>query len=424
MQRATVVEPEISDICHEQRLGRWQGSVNLGWLVHKRRPMRRVPRRILVLGVVAASLVVGDVVVHAGEADDLRDRAGQLESGLDTLEAREEASVLELFALDSELARATGRVDTLAAQAERVEDATNAAREQTQIARAALTTAEESLAERVRALYMAGEIDSLEVILGARSVQDAIDGIGALRRTVSRDDEILTQVSEARRNAIELRDDLRRRQSRVDDLVADAEAARQGLERSRAERRAFLQSLREELDLSRRDIRDLRARAITLEARAAEIQAQATAGSAPAPTADEGSTAAASPPEGSGSSPPAPPPSPSPPSPPPAPPSPPSPPPSVDPGGGGPRPGSQMTVLATAYSLTGTTAVGVQTQPGIIAVDPNVIPLGTKMSVPGYGDGVAADTGSGVKGAIIDVWLPTLAEARAWGRRTVTITFK
>jgi 3D (Asp-Asp-Asp) domain-containing protein len=83
-----------------------------------------------------------------------------------------------------------------------------------------------------------------------------------------------------------------------------------------------------------------------------------------------------------------------------------------------------MTVVATAYALQGTTAVGIQTQPGIVAVDPTVIPLGAKMSIPGYGDGVAADTGSAVKGAIIDVWFPTIEEARAWGRRTVTITFR
>ena len=51
-----------------------------------------------------------------------------------------------------------------------------------------------------------------------------------------------------------------------------------------------------------------------------------------------------------------------------------------------------------------------------------MIPLGTRLTIPGYGEGVAADTGSGVRGATIDLWFPTLAQARAWGRRTVTIT--
>jgi 3D (Asp-Asp-Asp) domain-containing protein len=59
---------------------------------------------------------------------------------------------------------------------------------------------------------------------------------------------------------------------------------------------------------------------------------------------------------------------------------------------------------------------------GVVAVDPTVIPLGTRLFVPGYGPAVAADVGSGVRGAIIDLWMPTTKEALAWGRRTVTIT--
>jgi 3D (Asp-Asp-Asp) domain-containing protein len=43
-------------------------------------------------------------------------------------------------------------------------------------------------------------------------------------------------------------------------------------------------------------------------------------------------------------------------------------------------------------------------------------------AIPGYGEGVAADTGSAVQGMTIDQWFPTLADALAWGRRTVTIT--
>ena len=59
---------------------------------------------------------------------------------------------------------------------------------------------------------------------------------------------------------------------------------------------------------------------------------------------------------------------------------------------------------------------------GVIAVDPTVIPLGTRVFVPGYGPAVAADVGSAIKGAVIDLWMPSTAAARAWGRRTVTIT--
>ena len=81
-----------------------------------------------------------------------------------------------------------------------------------------------------------------------------------------------------------------------------------------------------------------------------------------------------------------------------------------------------MTVVATGYSGTGATATGLATGWGVVAVDPSVIPLGTRMSIPGYGTGVAADVGSGVSGAMIDLWFPSDAQARSWGRRTVTIS--
>jgi len=51
----------------------------------------------------------------------------------------------------------------------------------------------------------------------------------------------------------------------------------------------------------------------------------------------------------------------------------------------------------------GIAATGVQVQRGIVAVDPNVIPLGTRLYVPGYGQALAADTGSAVVGNIIDL---------------------
>ena len=81
-----------------------------------------------------------------------------------------------------------------------------------------------------------------------------------------------------------------------------------------------------------------------------------------------------------------------------------------------------MVVDAVAYHLSGRTASGLPVGVGVVAVDPTVIPLGTRLFVPGYGPAIAADVGSAVKGNIIDLWMPTRAKALAWGRRTVTIT--
>lgn len=67
------------------------------------------------------------------------------------------------------------------------------------------------------------------------------------------------------------------------------------------------------------------------------------------------------------------------------------------------------------------TRTGTRAEYGVIAVDPKVIPLGTLMYIEGYGFGIAEDTGGRIKGNIIDVCLPTRAEALKWGRRTVTV---
>ena len=82
----------------------------------------------------------------------------------------------------------------------------------------------------------------------------------------------------------------------------------------------------------------------------------------------------------------------------------------------------RLKVDAVAYYLPGKTALGVPVGTGVVAVDPKLIPLGTKLHVPGYGPGLAADVGYAIKGRVIDLWFPSTAKARNWGRRTVTIT--
>ncbi len=86
------------------------------------------------------------------------------------------------------------------------------------------------------------------------------------------------------------------------------------------------------------------------------------------------------------------------------------------------RGGRAFKFEATAYTHTGyRTATGAATRRGIIAVDPRIIPLGTRLYVEGYGHGVAADTGGAIKGRRIDVFLESEAAARKWGRRTVDV---
>ena len=81
-----------------------------------------------------------------------------------------------------------------------------------------------------------------------------------------------------------------------------------------------------------------------------------------------------------------------------------------------------LTVKATAYTHDGTmTKMGTPCRVGAIAVDPSVIPLGSKLYVEGYGVCTAEDTGGLIKGNRIDVFLNTEEECVAWGVKSVKV---
>jgi len=91
---------------------------------------------------------------------------------------------------------------------------------------------------------------------------------------------------------------------------------------------------------------------------------------------------------------------------------------------------TEMTVEATAYTAycngcSGLTATGIDLRSNpnqkVIAVDPNVIPLGSKVYVEGYGTAIAGDTGGAIKGNRIDVFIPDDQKVYNWGRRQVNI---
>ena len=85
-----------------------------------------------------------------------------------------------------------------------------------------------------------------------------------------------------------------------------------------------------------------------------------------------------------------------------------------------------FSMVATGYSpyegsSTGRCATGMRAGYGVVAVDPRLIPLGSKLYVEGYGYAVAGDTGGAIKGHRIDLGNTTHSEASSVGRRRVTV---
>ena len=77
--------------------------------------------------------------------------------------------------------------------------------------------------------------------------------------------------------------------------------------------------------------------------------------------------------------------------------------------------------LPTDGSGAGITATGIAARTGVVAVDPNVIPLGTRVYVPGYGVALAADTGGAIVGNKIDLCMEDYSQAMGFGRRRVAV---
>jgi 3D (Asp-Asp-Asp) domain-containing protein len=94
---------------------------------------------------------------------------------------------------------------------------------------------------------------------------------------------------------------------------------------------------------------------------------------------------------------------------------------SLQPGPGDVPVGTQISMMVTSYNDVGQTASGVDSQLGVCATDPRVIPWGTYFTVPGYGTCYAGDIGTWIQNDTVDVWLPG-SQADAWGVQTQTIT--
>jgi peptidoglycan DL-endopeptidase CwlO len=295
-----------------------------------------------------------------------------------SLQAQERSAALDLYALQSRLASTQRRLASLRAERETAETRLTSIRIQLDVAWQSLYVAEERVGARVRQLYEHGQTSPIAVLLGAESLDEAITSLEGLRSLAAGDREILEQVRQARTQLARAKRQVAARAAELREAETAAEANAVALAAAQAERRAFLSRLAGERGFNRRRLAALRQVVHTARQRSAGFTPEMSSviddapaiSSAPTPTGD----------------------------------------------------GQTLTVVATGYSLRGRTATGLQTAWGVVAVDPSVIPLGTRLTIPGYGEGVAADTGGAVQGNTIDLWFPTTAEALAWGRRTVTIT--
>jgi peptidoglycan DL-endopeptidase CwlO len=321
----------------------------------------------LVLVILAAIAALQLPAASGAESPtDLRAQAESLRAENGSLSSQERANWLSVISLGTRLEQSQAALVRLRARTRAIAQERAEANLRLEIARRALRISEHRLALRLRALYEHGDTDPLTVVLGAGSISEAIEGLESLDRAAGQDKDFVREAKTARTTLVRLTRVLAGREAearRAEEATAATAAA---LAQARSERAAAVAWLHAAQ-------RSNAAEASSLDSQARSLAASQSSAAAALPAAPVAG-------------------------------------------------GKAISVAATGYALPGKTATGVPVGWGIVAVDPSFIPFGTGMTIPGYGEGVAADTGGAVVGARIDLWFPTRAEALAWGTRTVTIT--
>ncbi len=275
---------------------------------------------------------------------------------------------------------ARARLASLEAETARLRRTDRQLRQQLGATHRTLVVSRQRLGNNLSMLYKQGDVSALAVVLGSQSLDDAVSRLDDLNRVADQSREVVAITTDAQIHLARLRATLDARRAALDAAVVAARNSTAALAGARTARLGFIARLRREQSLKSAQIAALERSAQRVVHKSTELQAAAVAGDstiAPARLSTPLATAAA---------------------------------------------GTTLTVSSTGYSLPGRTATGLPVGWGVVAVDPAVIPLGTRLTIPGYGEAVAADTGGAVRGDMIDLWFPTLAQARAWGRRAVTIT--
>lgn len=300
--------------------------------------------------------------------------AEELETRSQELNDQYNQALMDLVAVDSQVGISNAEITSVQQQQQEIQDSIEAEKQNVQQMQQHLEERKGVLEKRLLSTYKSDSTGIIEVIMGAEDFSDFLNKVDMVSAIAEDDRNLIESIKDQKQDIEDEIASLQEKQMELENLVTELASAQENLLTAQAQQQAVLGSIQSERDLNAEQQAQLASQAASIEANMNSIQQQS---SSPGDS-------------GGGYNPPA---------------------------GGG----SNITVTSTAYCLAGTTATGMPVGRGIIAVDPGVIPLGSRVHVSGYGDAIAADTGGSIVGNKIDVWLPC-GEANAWGVRTVTVT--
>ncbi|MHB8894760.1 MAG: 3D domain-containing protein [Candidatus Geothermincolia bacterium] len=272
--------------------------------------------------------------------------------------------VKDVVTLDSEINSLKSRLSDLSTKSEALESRIETTGSKIEEQRTRLVAKRQALSARARSLYVNGRTSKLVMLVSSKGVTDYMNRADMLQKVAERDAQLIADTKKESDTLKAFLTRLKSDKSEIDKVSADLRARQKRLEKSRDERASVLAAAG--------------AKSQEVVAQTSKVEARINKINPPEPVNGRPS-------------------------------------------------GRVMSMVATAYcplepGLDESTASGMRATKGVVAVDPRVIPLGTRLNVEGYGNCIAGDTGSAIKGNRIDLCYDTLEEMDAFGGyRTVRV---
>jgi peptidoglycan hydrolase CwlO-like protein len=244
------------------------------------------PRKRL-LAVAASALAVLLVPAVSGAVNP--HSASGLRAHDAALAAKSRAAVLGLYSLDAKLANAQSHLAALDKRAAALRSERASLAQQLSVAKRGTRIAQSRLAAQLRVLYEQGDVEPLEIVFGARTIDEALTSIDNLNRVSSQGEDVLRQLRAARVDLGAATQRVAARQAALAEAVGEARAVESSLVSARAERQAYIGSLTAERRLTQQQIATVVAQANEARLRSQELArvsaVDSLSSAAPAPAA-------------------------------------------------------------------------------------------------------------------------------------------
>ncbi|WP_308011366.1 3D domain-containing protein [Clostridium tagluense] len=309
-------------------------------------------------------------------------------SELEQAQSSKKALQIQVKNFNNELDKVLNKIDINKAKMNDISQDINKTQTKLEIVEKSAIAQEDLFEKRARAMYINSVDSYLEVLLASTSFSDLISRVDTLERIIEYDKNLIAKIEEQRTSIIKHKDTLTNENNKLSALKTNNEIILTKLSKDIKEHKVLLSNVtkKETKLIADKNAKELAAAKILKELEAIKT---ATMSRQLASSKSSTSNSDAIPIDLSKST-------------------------------------NYFIIQSTAYSMGGFTSSGSRTTRNpngysTIAVDPSVIPMGSKVYIEGYGYAIASDTGSAIKGSIIDVFFNTEAEVLNWGRRNVRI---